>query len=179
MLQQVVAHHVQQLARLEGSLAEEKLRQREEMQAKLEMQRRRAKEVASQRRRQHAAPPASPRADLLARCRCSLSVTALPCVIRQCRFAALSDGLQRTLELEHMRQTHELQANRHCPLLQSPPPSHPPPLSSARRLTLRRERLRAQKQASASASASVSASAASAAAAAAAPAPHARGGHAL
>jgi hypothetical protein len=32
--------------------------------------------------------------------------------IRPCRFAALSDGLERTLELEHMRQTNELLANR-------------------------------------------------------------------
>jgi hypothetical protein len=78
MLLQVVAHHVQQLVRLEGSLAEEKLRQQEEMQAKLELQRRKAKAAATQQRRQqHEAPPASPRADLLARCHCSMPCAAL------------------------------------------------------------------------------------------------------
>jgi septal ring factor EnvC (AmiA/AmiB activator) len=64
-----VLHHLQQLASLEGSLAEEKLRQREEMQSKLEAQRRRSKETLTQQQQlqQQCAPLPSPRADLLAR----------------------------------------------------------------------------------------------------------------
>jgi hypothetical protein len=264
MLQQVVAHHVQQLARLEGSLAEEKLRQREEMQAKLEMQRKRAKEVASQRRQhqelQQQQQQQQQHCELISddeqeKARGCVAVTcaaahaaagggasrAAACTPRgqsgrgevaaaggdaskagdaaqegkggrvAAAAAACSTPRQPTrrparqvpLQLERDRaavrhtsmqvRSPERRPAAHAgagahatdtraasqqalPSLTITPPLPPTHLSSARRLTLRRERLRAQKQASASASASVSASAA---AAAAPPAPHAQGGHAL
>ena len=70
---QVVSHHVRQLASLEDSLAAEKLRQRMELQMKLEAQRMRMKELRTQQVLQphqqllQHAPLPSPRADLLAR----------------------------------------------------------------------------------------------------------------
>jgi hypothetical protein len=47
-------------------------------------------------------------------------VAQLVLYLSYCRFAALSDGLERTLELEHMRQTNELLANRWLRLQLSP-----------------------------------------------------------
>ncbi len=127
---QVVSHHLRQLASLEDSLAAEKLRQRMELQMKLEAQRMRMKEVRTQqalqshqRLLQHAPLP-SPRADLLARCCCSrpLSKQRAHCFPSRnnrpfllCRFSALSDGLERTLAIERLRQAQALLEKR-CPI---------------------------------------------------------------
>jgi len=151
---QVVSHHVRQLARLEDSLAAEKLRQRIELQMKLEAQRMRMKEARTQqalqqqqRLLQHAPLP-SPRADLLARCscQCRLSKQRADCFPSRnnrpfllCRFSALSNGLERTLEIERLRQAQALLEKR-CRIRKI----------VFLRLTQVRDRLRAQKQAAGS-----------------------------